>query len=84
MPAELHAEVTRQAQARGISVTARAQGEGVEETTYRTLPGFPRLSGVEQEQRYSAPGLGEHTNTLLREAGYSDVEIEQFKAGGVI
>jgi alpha-methylacyl-CoA racemase len=73
-----------QAQARGISVTAMARGEGVEETTYRTLPGFPRLSGVEQKQRYSAPGLGEHTEALLREFDYSDAEIEQFKAGGVI
>jgi alpha-methylacyl-CoA racemase len=71
-----------QAQARGVSVTASAQGEG--ETAFRALPSFPRISGVEQKQRYSVPGMGEHSEALLREFGYSDAEIEQFKAGGVI
>lgn len=73
-----------QTQARGVSVTGRAKDEGGEETNFRTLPSFPRISGVEQEQRFPAPGMGEHTHELLREAGYSDAEIEQFKAGGVI
>ena len=72
----------QQAQARGVSVT----GEELHETgeTFRTLPSFPRISGVENEQRYAPPGLGEHTGELLREAGYSDAEIEQFRAAGVI
>jgi alpha-methylacyl-CoA racemase len=72
----------QQAQARGVSVT----GEKLHETgeTFRTLPSFPRMSGVENEQRYAPPGLGEHTGELLREAGYSDKEIEQFRAAGVI
>ncbi len=73
-----------QAQARGVSVTGRVKGEGDDEITFRTLPSFPRISGVEQEQRFAAPGMGEHTDALLREAGYSDAEIEQFKTGGVI
>jgi alpha-methylacyl-CoA racemase len=73
-----------QAQARGVSVTGRVKSEGSEETTFRTLPTFPRISGVEQEQRYAAPGMGEHTDAVLREAGYSDAEIEEFKTGGVI
>ena len=30
-----------------------------------------------------APRLGEHTRTLLREYGYSDVEIDGFIADGV-
>jgi crotonobetainyl-CoA:carnitine CoA-transferase CaiB-like acyl-CoA transferase len=58
--------------------------ENGEETTFRTFPTFPHISGVEQEQRFAAPGMGEHTDELLREAGYSDAEIEQFRAGGVI
>lgn len=71
-----------QAQARGMSVT----GKQVDETgeSFRTLPSFPRISGVEQEQRYAPPGLGEHTSELLSEFGYSEAEIEQFKAEGVI
>jgi len=72
----------QQAQARGVSVTGQELHETGE--TFRTLPSFPRMSGVENEQRYAPPGLGEHTGELLREAGYSDEEIEQFRAAGVI
>jgi alpha-methylacyl-CoA racemase len=67
------------AQARGVSVSS---GQG--EQAFRTLPSFPRISDVENEQRYPPPGLGEHTGELLHEAGYSDAEIEQFKAEGAI
>ena len=68
-----------QAQARGVSITGEVDGE-----TFRTLPSFPRISGVENEQRYAPPTLGEHTEELLLEAGYSEAEIAQFKAGGVV
>src|SRR5437764_10701835 len=71
-----------QAQARGVSVNSQVAGEDA--SAFRTLPSFPRLSDVEQEQRYSAPGMGEHTVELLQAIGYSEAEIEQFKAGGVI
>lgn len=67
------------AQERGISVSA-----GEEEQAVRTLPSFPRLSGVSPEQRYAPPDLGEHTSELLHEAGYSDAEIEQLKTEGII
>ena len=68
-----------QAQSRGISVTG-----GKPEAAFRTLPSFPRISGVDNEQRYAPPEMGEHTGEILREAGYSDAEIEQFQSGGVI
>lgn len=72
----------RHAQARGVSVTSEPIGEtGV---PFRTLPSFPRISGVEDEQRFAPPGLGEHTSELLREIGYSDKEIEGFRVGGVV
>jgi alpha-methylacyl-CoA racemase len=71
-----------QAQARGVSMTSQVADEA--ENTFRTLPSFPRISGVEQEQRYHAPGMGEHTVELLQAIGYSEAEIEQFKVGGVI
>src|SRR6266567_3102628 len=71
-----------QAQARGVSVNSQVAGEDA--SAFRTLPSFPRISGVEQEQRYSAPGMGEHTVELLQAIGYSEAEIGQFKAGGVI
>ena len=67
------------AQSRGMAVTG-----GKPEATFRTLPSFPRISGVDNEQRYAPPEMGEHTDEILHEAGYSDAEIEQFQAGGVI
>ncbi len=72
----------RHAQARGVSVTSLPIGEtGV---SLRTLPSFPRISGVEDEQRFAPPGLGEHTSELLREIGYSDKDIEEFRGRGVV
>ena len=68
-----------QAQARGVLVTS---GEG--DATFQTLTSFPRISDVENEQRYVPPQMGEHTSELLRDAGYSEAEIAQYKAGGVI
>ncbi len=71
-----------QAQARGVRVTSERTGEA--EAVVRTLPSFPRISGVTSEQRYPAPRLGEHTHEILGEIGYNDAEIEQLKAGGAI
>jgi alpha-methylacyl-CoA racemase len=72
----------QQALARGVSVTSGP----IDETgaSFRTLPSFPRISGVEDEQRYPPPGLGEHTGELLGLIGYSEAEIEWFRVGGVV
>ncbi|MBV9230107.1 MAG: CoA transferase [Chloroflexi bacterium] len=67
------------AQERGVTVTS---GSG--ENELRTLPSFPRISGVDAEQRYAPPTLGEHTCEILQAIGYSDEEIEQFKGEGAI
>ncbi|MHB8600553.1 MAG: CaiB/BaiF CoA transferase family protein [Ktedonobacteraceae bacterium] len=67
------------AQARGVSVSTTVAGE-----TVQTLQSFPRMSEVEQVQRFAPPTLGEHTDDLLRETGYSDEEIAQFKTSGAI
>jgi alpha-methylacyl-CoA racemase len=67
------------AQARGVTITAPIAGE-----TFRTLPSFPRISGVETEQRYAPPTLGEQSDEILRAMGYTDTEIEQFKKEGIV
>ncbi len=70
------------AQARGASIPGKPVGEAGD--TFRTLPTFPRISGVDQEQRYAPPNLGEHTSELLLELGYSKDEIAAFQAGGAV
>ncbi len=68
-----------QAQARGVRVSS-----GIGDEQVHTLASFPRISGVEDEQRYAPPALGEHTDALLREAGYSEEEIAQLREVGAI
>ena len=68
-----------QARARGVTVT---NGEG--EAAFRTLLSFPRISSVTHEQRYGAPGLGEHTDEVLRSVGYTEAEIAQLRTEGAI
>ena len=70
------------AQARGTSViSAPIDENGI---SFYTLPSFPRISGIENEQRYPPPQLRQHTSELLRDMGYELTEIEKFKEEGVI
>ena len=43
-----------------------------------------RLSETAGEVRSRAPMLGEHTDEVLLELGFSDVEIADFRGSGVI
>ena len=70
------------AQTRGTSVTSAPIDETG--TSFHTLPSFPRISGIENEQRYPPPQLGQHTTELLGQMGYSDDEIEGLREEGVI
>ena len=70
------------AQARGTSVTSAPIDENG--TTFHTLPSFPRISGIEDEQRYPPPQLGQHTSELLHDLGYNDTEIEGLKKERVV
>lgn len=48
-------------------------------------PGFPiRFSRTPSEVRHGAPRVGEHTRSLLTEAGYSAAEIDAMIASGAI
>ena len=71
-----------QAQARGVTLTSKTTEES--SASFSTLQSFPRISGVEQEQRYSAPEMGQHTGEVLQALGYSHEEIEALRSGGVI
>jgi crotonobetainyl-CoA:carnitine CoA-transferase CaiB-like acyl-CoA transferase len=49
------------------------------------IPNTPvRLSGTPGEVRRRAPILGEHTDEILRDLGFGDVEITVFRGSGVI
>jgi formyl-CoA transferase len=49
------------------------------------VPGIvPKLSETPGSQRTKAPGLGEHTEQVLREIGLTDSQIGQLRAKGVI
>jgi crotonobetainyl-CoA:carnitine CoA-transferase CaiB-like acyl-CoA transferase len=43
-----------------------------------------KLSEFEFEIERKAPGVGEHTDEILREAGYRDAEIGELRKDGVI
>ena len=51
-------------------------------TAYRVLANPIKLDGRRVPSRI-APQLGEHTDEILRAAGFSDAEIEALRAGGV-
>jgi crotonobetainyl-CoA:carnitine CoA-transferase CaiB-like acyl-CoA transferase len=44
----------------------------------------PRLMDTPGRFRCAAPELGEHTREILQEAGYSEAEIEELIAAGVV
>ncbi|HLZ55942.1 MAG TPA: CaiB/BaiF CoA-transferase family protein [Ktedonosporobacter sp.] len=68
-----------QAQARGVMVS-NDHGD----RPLHTLTSFPRISGVDSQPRYSPPHLGEHTQAILQEFGYTEPEITQFQAEGAL
>jgi formyl-CoA transferase len=49
------------------------------------VPGIvPKLLGTPGTIRSSAPGLGDDTNAVLREAGYSQSDITTLRDKGVV
>ena len=49
------------------------------------IPGYPiKFSGCHAGTRAAAPQLGEHTNLVLQEAGFSVEEIERLRDEGVV
>jgi crotonobetainyl-CoA:carnitine CoA-transferase CaiB-like acyl-CoA transferase len=50
-----------------------------------TIPGYPvQFSKCQAGTRSAAPRLGEHTDLVLRNLGYSEHEIVKLKKGKVI
>jgi formyl-CoA transferase len=67
-------------QARGMLETHRlSDGAALK------LPGIvPKLSDTPGTTRWLGPALGAHTEEVLRALGYTDPDIEQLRAEGVI
>lgn len=50
-----------------------------------TIPGYPvHFSGCRAGTRSHAPHLGEHTDEILQDLGFSDPDISMFKKDGVV
>ncbi len=73
-----------QAQARGVTFATSASQNQLAEDTPSQLSRFPRLSDSEQSVRLSPPRLGEHTESVLHELGYSSEAIEQLQSRGIV
>ena len=49
------------------------------------LASFPvAMTGVDTSIRHPAPMLGEHTDEILAEAGYSSVDVEAYRTAGFV
>jgi crotonobetainyl-CoA:carnitine CoA-transferase CaiB-like acyl-CoA transferase len=49
------------------------------------LPGYPaRFSAAEAKTRLAAPSLGEHSNEILLDLGYSEEDLKELRDQGVI
>ena len=61
-----------------------AQSEDANGDTHRVVGTPIRMSATPLKPAATAPALGEHTDEVLREAGYGDAEIEAFREAGVV
>ena len=52
--------------------------------TFRHIGTPLRLKGTPAAKAKAAPVLGEHTDEILRQAGYRDEEVAAFRAQGII
>jgi crotonobetainyl-CoA:carnitine CoA-transferase CaiB-like acyl-CoA transferase len=42
------------------------------------------VDGCDKKRPQLPPALGEHSDEILRSAGYSDADIKQLRAGGAV
>jgi len=58
-------------------------GEGIPGTGLTVSSPF-QVEGAEKTYPRHAPGIGEHTDEVLREAGYAEEEIARLRAGKAV
>ena len=72
------AETIEDPQVRHRAMVAEIDGRAVG-------PGSPfKLSGFERPPPVRAPALGEHTATVLAEAGYDEAAVASLRAAGAV
>src|SRR5207244_9138384 len=79
-PVQTPAEVAADPQAEAAGAWVRVEdGQG---GVYRSPAAPARFPGADLNQRPPYPGLGEHTDEVLAELGYSSADIAAMKAEG--
>ncbi|TFZ04411.1 CaiB/BaiF CoA transferase family protein [Ramlibacter rhizophilus] len=75
-------EVFEDPQVRHLDVVAEATSAGGRKRRFITQP--VQLSRTPGSVRSAAPGCGQHTDEVLREAGYEDAQIRALREAGVV
>jgi crotonobetainyl-CoA:carnitine CoA-transferase CaiB-like acyl-CoA transferase len=66
------------------TVAAELIGQPIGEATLRTVAPPVRLSGTPSGPARPAPSLGQHTDAVLTEAGFTRADIEKMRGAGVL
>ena len=69
-----------QAEALGLFPTIEHPSKG----EYRTVRSPVRITGVDSSPTRSSPQTGEHTRSVMSDAGWSDAEIDELFASGAV
>ncbi|MBM3684381.1 MAG: CoA transferase [Actinobacteria bacterium] len=82
-PVQSLTEITEDPQAEALGIFTTLEDPATA-TTFRTVAAPFRIDGSHVAVRGPAPGLGEHTVSVLRDAGYDEATIAELLANGVV
>ncbi len=81
-PVQNYGEVMEHEHTKAVDAIAYLEHAGTGTIPMPHIPGQPRIDGPDAFTH--APGIGEHSDEILREWGYSDADIANMKADGTV